>query len=825
MKTIWQDLRYGVRMLLKNRGVTLIAVLSLALGIGANTSVFSIVNGLLFRPLRGVEAPAQLAALYTSDYSGPLYGASSYPDYLEFRDRTNAFDGLLAHTIRPMSLSEGGGEAERVLSAVVTGNYFEVLGVRALAGRTFTRGEDETPAAPPVAVISHNLWQRRFGSDPALVGKTLVLSGQLFTVVGITPPDFTGTIIGIAPDLFVPVNMHARALGEARGLEERGNRSLFVMGRLKPGVGLDQAQANLDVLASNLKEAYREQWTNLRGEGRRVTLLPESASRVPPQISTPVFGVVGLLTGVVVFVLLIACANVANLLLARAAARRKEIGIRIALGASRKRLVQQLLTESVLLALVGGAAGLLASLWAIDLLVSYAPTTAPVPLALDFAPDLRVLAFAFGLSILTGVLFGLAPALQATQSNVLPALKDESLAAGRAPRRFGLRNLLVAAQVASSLVLLIGAGLFLRSLQNAQSIDPGFRTDNVLVMTPEIKIQGYDETKARDFYRRLLERTEGLPGVRSATLAEVLPLSFNSQRSGIYVEGYERRPGEEMEVDVNRVGTRYFETMGIDLILGRDFTPGDREGAPGVVIVNESFARRFYRGDQNPLGKRISVSGREGPLMEIVGVARDTKYNTLGEAPLPYFYLPHGQHPSTEMSLLANTYADPRALLGAVRGEIRALDRDLPVSNAQTLNENLGGALLLPRLGAALLGVFGLLALLLASVGLFGVMSYSVSRRTREIGIRLALGAQTSDVLKLVLVESLGLVLSGVVLGLIIAFAITRVLASLLYGVSPVDPVTFAGVVTLLVAVAMLASYIPARRASKVDPMVALRYE
>jgi len=823
MHTLWQDMRYGMRMLLKNWGVTLIAVLSLALGIGANTSVFSIVNGLLFRPIGGVVATEQLVALYTSDYSGPLYGTTSYADYVEFRDRTDVFDGLLAHTLRPMSLSEG-GEAERMMSAIVTGNYFDVLGVRAVTGRTFTREEDEAPDAAPVVVISHGLWQRRFGSDQSVVGKIVALSGQPFTIVGITPPEFTGTILGIAPDLFVPVNMAARASGAARGLEERGNRSLFVMGRLKPGIGIEGAQANLDVLASNLREAYAEQWTNVRGEGRRVTLLSESESRVPPQISTPVFGAVGLLTGVVALVLLIACANVANLLLARASARRKEIGIRIALGASRRRIVRQLLTESVLLACLGGAAGLLVSLWAVDLLVSYTPPT-PVPLALDFSPDWRVLAFALGVSIITGVIFGLAPALQATQSNVLPALKDESLAAGRAPRRFGLRNLLVVAQVALSLVLLIGAGLFLRSLQNAQSIDPGFRTDNVLMMTPEIEIQGYDENKARTFYRQLLERVESLPGVRSATFAEVVPLGFQSQRQGIHVEGYERRTGEEMEVDVNTVAPRYFETLGIDLVLGRDFTPEDREGAPPVVIINESFARRFYRGDQNPLGKRISVTGREGPLMEIVGVARDGKYNTLGEAPLPYFYLPHDQHLSTEMTLLAHTAADPRTLLGAVRGEIRALDKNLPVSNVQTLNEHIGGALLVPRGAAALLGIFGMLALLLASVGLFGVMSYSVVRRTREIGIRIALGAQTSDVLKLVMIESLGLVLSGVVLGLVAAFAVTRVLGSLLYGVSPIDPVTFAGVVTLLVAVALVASFLPARRAAKVDPMVALRYE
>ncbi|MGH9943258.1 MAG: ABC transporter permease, partial [Pyrinomonadaceae bacterium] len=671
MGNIFQDVRYGARMLLKNKGVTLIAVISLALGIGANVGVFSIVNGLLFRPLRGVRAPERLVALYTSDYSGPLYGASSYPDYVDIRQQTNAFDDLAAHTVRPMSMSVG-GEAERILSAVVTGNYFNVLGVSAARGRTFTLEEDEQPDAPPIVVVSHGLWQRRFGSDSALVGQTIVLGGQPFTVAGITPPGFAGTILGLSPDIFVPVNMQARAAGEAEALASRGNRGLFVLGRLKPGIETAQAQSGLDVLAHNLKAAYAEQWTNVRGEGRRLSLLSESESRVPPQISTAVFGVAGLLTVVVGLVLLIACANVASLLLARACVRRKEIAVRLALGASRRRLIQQLLTESVLLALVAGTAGILVSLWVVDLLTSYTPPT-PVPLALDFAPDFRVFAFALGLSIFTGLIFGLAPALQATRSNVMPALKDVGLAADSAGRRrrYSLHNLLVIAQIALSLVLLIGAGLFLHSLQNAQSINPGFRAENVLLMTPEIKIQGYDEAQSGQFYGQLLERVEGLPGVRSATLAEVVPLGFSGQRSGIHVEGYERRPGEDREVDFNVIGTRYFETMGINLLAGRDFTPRDVEGAPGVVVVNESFIRRFYAADQNPLGQRISVSGAEGPFLEIVGVARDGKYNTLGEAPLPFFYLPHGQRQSAEMTLLVRTNGDPRQTLAPAREEIR----------------------------------------------------------------------------------------------------------------------------------------------------------
>ncbi|MCP9495779.1 MAG: ABC transporter permease [Pyrinomonadaceae bacterium MAG19_C2-C3] len=822
MRTLWQDLRYATRTLKANPAFVLIAVLSLALGIGANVGIFSIVNGLLLRPPGGVSAPERLVTLYTSDYSGPLYGSSSYPDYLEFRNQAKAFDNLAAHTIRPMSLSEG-GESERVLGSIVTGNYFDMLGVRASLGRTFTLAEDETPGAPPVALISRSLWQRRFNSDPSIIGRSVVLSNQPMTVIGVTPANFTGTIIGISPDVFVPVNMHAE-MPNSPELNNRGARSWLTLGRLKPGVSIEGAQAELNTVAVNLRAAYPEQWSNVRGEARRVTVLSERDARVPPQISSIAFGVAGLLMTVVALVLLIACANVANLLLARASVRRREIAIRIALGASRRRIIRQLLTESVLLALVSGIAGLLVALWTIDLLTAFKPPS-PVPLALDFAPDFRVLMFALGLSILTGLIFGLAPALQATRADVVPALKDESLAAGQVYRWFGLRNLLVIAQVALSLVLLVGAGLFLRSLQNAQTIDPGFRTDNILVMTPEVEIHGYDEAKSREFYRQLLERTEGLPGVQSATLSEVVPLGFQSQRSGIYIEGYERQAGEDREVDTTTVGTRYFETLDISLLLGRDFTGQDRDGAPRVGIVNETFARRYYGANANPIGKRISVSGAEGPFIEIVGVVRDSKYNTLGESSLPYFYLPHLQNFSNEMTLFVRTVGEPQASLAAVRNEIRLLDKNLPVSNAQTLNEYMSGALLLPRVGAWMLGILGALALLLVAVGLFGVMSFTVARRTREIGIRIALGAQQVDVIKLVLIEGLLLVGGGVALGLVVAVLLTRVLVSLLYGVSPVDFITFAGVVVMLFVVAALAGYVPARRATKVDPMVALRYE
>ena len=822
MRTFWQDLRYAVRTLKANPTFVAVAILSLALGIGSNVGIFSIVNGLLLRPPGGVSEPERLVALYTSDYSGPLYGSSSYPDYLEFRNQTKAFDNLAVHTIRPVSLSDG-GESERVLASIVTGNYFDMLGVRAGVGRTFKLAEDETPNAPPIALISQSLWQRKFNADYSIIGRTVVISNRPMTIIGVTPANFTGTITGISPDVFVPINMYF-GMPNSPELNNRGARSWFTLGRLKPEASIEQAQAELNTIARILRADYPEQWTNVRGEERRVSVLPERNARVPPQFSSIAFGVAGLLMTVVALVLLIACANVANLLLARSSVRRKEIAIRLALGASRWRIIRQLLTESVLLALVSGVAGLLVALWTIDLLTAFKPPS-PVPLALDFAPDFRVLMFALGLSILTGIIFGLAPALQATKADVVPALKDESLAAGQVYRWFGLRNLLVIGQVALSLVLLIGAGLFLRSLQNAQTIDPGFRTDNILVMTPEVEIHGYDEAKSGEFYRQLLERVESLPGVESATLSGVVPLGFQSRRSGIFIEGYERQAGEGSEVDNTTVGTRYFESLDIKVLRGRDFTGQDRDGAPRVGIINETFAKRYFGASANPLGKRISMSGAEGPFIEIVGVVRDSKYNTLGENPLPYFYLPHLQNFSSEMTLFVRTTGEPQSLLSPVRNEIRLLDKNLPVSNAQTLNEYMSGALLLPRVGALMLGVLGALALLLVAVGLFGVMSFTVARRTREIGIRIALGAQRVDVIKLIIVEGLMLVGGGVALGLVIAVLLTRVLESLLYGVSPIDFITFAGVVVMLFAVAALASYVPARRATKVDPMIALRYE
>ena len=835
MGTLWQDLRYGWRMMLTSPGLTAVAVASLALGIGANTAIFSFVNAVLLRPLPVAE-PERLVYLFGGTERHP-YGVTAYPDYVDYRDQSGVFEGLATYS--GISLSFTGGErTELVSGSIVSGNYFDVLGVKAALGRTFLPEEDQTPGARPVAVLSHGWWQRRFGGDPQIVGRQLTLNGQSFTVVGVAAAGFQGAGAGETNDLFVPMMMQALVRPPRGGysgemnpdlLSRRSAGWLVVVGRLGPGVTLEQAQSAVATVAGRLRQAYPES-----NEGRVATLYP--ASKGDPNARGMLLSVSGLLLATVGLVLLIACANVANLLLARASARRREISIRLALGAGRWRLVRQLLTESALLAFIGGAVGLLLALWTVDLLKQAVPAGL-MPFAFDFSLDGRVLGFTLGLSLLTGMIFGLAPALQASRPDLLPALKDESQSFGTGARRFGLRNLLVVVQIALSLVLLIGAGLFLRSLRQAQAIDPGFEPGRVLVAPLNINLLRYTRPQGAEFYRQLVERVEALPGVESASLARVVLLSGAARQSSVLVEGQggpdrvDRSEGtgggEEVAQQTtlaNVVGLGYLQTMGIALLRGRDFGSQDREGAPGVVIINETFARRHFPG-QDPLGRRISLNGPRGPWREIVGMTRDGKYRTLGEAPAPFVHLPLAQNHETGMTLHVRAAGDPAGLVAAVRGEIRGLERNLPATDIRPLTEQISRSLFPARMGAALLGVFGLIALLLATVGLYGVMSYAVARRTRELGVRMALGAQPGDVLRLVLREGMTLIAAGVGLGLAGALAVTRLLASFLYGVSTTDPATFAGLAALLAAVALLASLIPARRAARVDPMVALRQE
>ncbi len=813
--TILQDIRYGLRMILKTPGFTMLAMLALALGICANTTIFSFINGLVLRPLAGMKNPERLVGVYTSDYSSGLYGGSSYPDYLDFRNQADAFEGLAASDQTVLNVT-GETEAERLRGAYVTGNFFDVLGVKAKVGRTLQPSDDTASGAQPV-VISDGLWQRRFSADPTVVGRTLKLNGRAYTVVGVTEASFRGLRLGLPPEFWLAMSTDTSFVSSGRG-----DRGIELTGRLKPDVTVAQAQTQLTTIGARLAQAYPE--SNMGtlerpNEPRPVTVVRES--RIEPSAQVGVWRVSLLLFAVVGLVLLIACANVANLLLARASARRREIAIRLALGAGRGRLVRQLLTESLLLALLGGGVGLIVTQWTAGLLPAF--FTPNESGGLDLSLDWRVLVFTFAVTLLTGVLFGLAPALQATRPNLAPSLKDDANSYSHRLRRLGLRDMLVISQLALSLVLLIGAALFVRSLRHAVRFDPGFTSQNLLIASLETRGTGLSKQQGQAFYQQTLERVGSLPGVRAVTLTRVIPISGGGQRRGVELEGYQPQPNEDTELNTNVVGRDYFSTMGIPVVQGRDFNAQDREGSPPVVIVNEELARRYFA-VQNAVGKRLRL-GSDSPYLEIVGVARTAKYRNLREQPLPFIYIPLAQEHQSGMTLMVRTAGDPASLLAPLRNEMRALNKDVPVFSVQTMTERIGGQLAADRMVAVLLSIFGTAALLLAAIGIYGVMGYSVAQRTREIGIRIALGAEQRDILKLIVGQGLTLILIGAGLGLVLALVLTRVLKTLLFGISAADPLTFSVIVLLLIAVALPACYLPARRATKVDPLVALRHE
>ncbi len=814
-----QDIRYAFRTLLKNPGFTAVAVITLGLGIGANTAIFSLVNALLLRPPAHVRQPERLIALYTSDFSGPRFGTSSYADFVDFQKQA---DDVLAdaalQSARPMSLSTG-AENTRAFGQIVTGNYFQMLGTRPVLGRGFLPDEDVTPGAKAVVVISHALWRRAYAGDPDVVGRTLRLNGTTFSIVGVAPAGFSGMLRGVATDVWVPIMMNQAVGGSAGSFTNRGDRGWLITARLKPGATTELARSRFSVIARQLREDYPESWTDMNERGRVITVVPESETRILPQMRTPALAGLGLLMAVVGLVLLICCANVANLLLARASARHREIAIRVALGASRGRLLRQLLTESAVLASAGAVLGLLIATWTTDLAMAFKPPL-PVAIQIDLSPDARVLTFVVVVAILTGVIFGLIPALRASRPDLIPALKAETVKAGLAGRRFGLRNVLVVTQVTISFVLLIVAGLFLRSLRNATTMDTGFNSDNLALASADLSLHSYTEARGRAFYADLEERVRALPGARSTSLARSVPLGLSYDRRGIQIPGRDRRPGEDMEFGWNTVGADYFTMMQIPIVRGRGFTRQDRPGSSAVAIVNETFANHFWPGE-NALGKTFS----NGEVtMRIVGVARDSKYASLAEEKRPVFYVAYEQQYDPGMTLHVRTANDPGQILAAIRREVSALDSALP-PRIMTMDDYLAVSLLPQRAGATLLGVFGLLGLGLAAVGLYGVMAYAVSRRTREIGIRMALGANAIDVRRMVVRQGMVLAATGIGIGLALALAVTRLTSGFLYGISASDPITYAGIALLLAMVALFASYIPARGATRVDPMSALRYE
>ena len=820
-----QDLRYGVRMLVKHPGFTFVAVATLALGIGANTAIFSLVNTILLRPLP-VADPAQLVCVYSGNSQGAGLGLFSYPNYKDFRENNASLSGLAAHRFAPMSLSgmtdnAGNGERrnERIWGYLVSGNYFDVLGVKAALGRTFSPEEDQTPGAYPVVVLSHRCFERRFAADPSIVGQTITLNGHQFHVIGIAPEGFNGTELIFTPEIWVPSMMLSWVDPGAGGLEQRESVQWFTVGRLKPGLSVVQAQTALNALATELAREHPQ--TN---EGMTIQLTPPGL--VIPAARNLALDFAGMLMATVGLVLLIACSNLAGLLLARATERRREIAIRLSLGASRWRIVRQLLTESVLLAAAGGGLGLLLAFWILDLVVAWKPSL-EFAVTIDFKMDQRVLSFTLLLSLLTGVLCGLIPAWQATKTDLVPALKAEASMAGY--RRSGLRSGLIVAQVALSFVLLIAAGLMVRSLQRVQVLGPGFETEHEAIMSVNLSLQGYDEARGQEFYRQMIARAESLPGVLSASVTSFLPLSLHYLGVPIYIEAQASARGAgASEAMQGSVALNYFSTMGIPLIAGRDFTAQDKKDAPPVAIINDTFARRFWPG-QIAVGKRFSTARIEGPLIEVIGVAKDGKYFSLSEEPRPFVYRPLLQNyvggANNDGTLIVRTAVDPSAIIAAVRSEVQELDANLPVFDVKTLTEHMRLSLFPLRAGAASAGSFGLLAMTLAAIGIYGVMAYAISLRTREIGIRIALGARPRDVLTMLVRQGMTLAAIGLVIGLTAALALTRLMSSVLYGVSATDAMTFVAVSLLLTMVVLTACYLPARRATKVDPMVALRQE
>jgi len=799
-------------MLRKRPGFTLTVVITLALGIGANATIFTWIKAVLFDPLPGIERPNQLVEIWGATRHNSAL-STSYLDYLDFRDRNVVFSGLMAHQILPLNLGRG-EKPERVRGAVVSGNYFDVLGVKALIGRTFLPEEDRTPNSHPVAVIGYGLWQRRFGSDPHVIGQTITLNEHDFTIIGVSPEDFASPFAGTAIDVWTPTMMKDYVARPHFSLTDRASRWLMVMGRLKAGITVSQAQANIAAIARQLEKEYPTTNEELGVEVYSVEESPYSLRRTLQSSLT-------VLMAAVAVVLLIACANVANLLLARAASRRKEIAVRVALGGSRLRLVRQMLTESLVLATFGAGVGMAFAFWSARFLPAFLP---PYTAGANFhtRPDATIFAFTAALTVTATVLFGLAPTLQASRSDLVTALKETTALIGRGRKRISLRHGLVITQVALSMVALVSAGLFVRSLREAYKANPGFEPDHVLLASFDPFLSGYDESRGREFYRRLVEDARTLPGIQSATLARRLPLTLGGIAfANLTIDGYTPSPAEDMRFNYETVGPHYFETMRIPMVHGRDFDERDHEHAPRVVVINETMARRYWPKD-SALGHRLKLTN---DWLEIVGIAKDVKNRSLSESPKPFLYLPLFQDYRSNMILVARMTIDPGQAFHAVQAEVAALDKRMPIFDVETFEEHIGVSLFLQRMAATLLSIFGLLALSLAALGLYGVMAYAVSQRTRELGIRISVGATKSDVLKLILGQALMLAAVGMIGGLVTALLVTRFAAKLLYGISPADPVTFTAIAALLFVVALMASYLPARRATRIDPMIALRTE
>jgi predicted permease len=820
-----QDLRGGLRMLKKSPGFTFVAVLSLALGIGANTAIFTIINAVFLHPLP-VEEPARLAEMFTRDtltfdanVNFQLTG-TSLPNYEDYRDQNTVFSGLAMVTF-PIPLNWGGqAEPQQLNASLASGNFFDVLGVKPYRGRTFIADGDKKIGGNPEVVLSYSLWARRFGSDDKFIGQTITLNGTPYTVVGVAPPSFKGIVSLGRPDvLWIPVTMRDYVLtGQIKDWENnRRFRWTSIVGRLKPQVGIAEARAAMKTVAAGLEKEYPRD-----NKGRTVELYPlnESALGINQRQQFSLAG--GVLMGVVGLVLLIACVNLANLLLAQAAKREKELSIRAAMGAGRLRLVRQLLTESTVLSLLGGIAGLLVAYWGRNLLWSFRP---PFLLdgSIDLSFDARVVGFTMAVSVLTGLLFGIIPALKASGTDVNEVLKTGGRGGTLGWTHNRLRGLLVISEIALALVALVGSGLFLRSMQNAQQYNPGFESQNLFQMNFDLGALRYDADHGQQFFRDVIQRAKNVPGVVGASV------SANGVFGGgiagtIFREGEQTDPNNRGTlVNFDDVMPGHFETTRIPLLSGRDFTDFDRENTTPVVVINEAMAKMVWPG-QDALGKRFAIV-QEPNLLQVIGVVGTTVIGQIGEDPQPVAYFPMRQQYSPVATLIVRTTGNPEALLGTVRTQVQQIDKNLAFSNAQTVQQILGQGLWAARMGAALLGLFGALALVLASIGIYGVLAYSVAQRTSEIGLRMALGAQPRQVLGLVLRQGMLLALVGAAVGILVALPLARMAGGLLYGVSATDPLTYAGITLLLMGVALLACYVPAWRATHIDPLVALRVD
>ena len=812
MGTLVKELRYGIRSLLKHPGFTAIAVITLALGIGANTAMFSVINGVLLRPLP-YQDPDRLVTIWEESPERGLFQLPvSYANFRDWQDQNHVFDQISAYTFTNLNLT-GTGEPARLLTVRSSANLFSLVGAAPLLGRGFLTEEDKE-GANRVVILGHALWQSRFGSDSGIVGKSLTLNNQSHTVVGVMSPNvqfpvgfgYLGKVLNDPVDLYVPL----AATSEETG---RGNYSFFAIGRLKPGVTINQAQAEMSTIEGRLEQQYPEGNT-----GIGISLVPtqeQTVKEIRPALLV--------LLGAVAFMLLIACANIANLLLARATSRQKEIAIRTALGASRLRVLRLLLTESVMLSLAGGCLGLLLAFWGTDALMALAPDN--IPRLNEVRVDARVFGFTLAVSLVTGILFGLIPAVHASKPDLNEALKEGSRGSMGSATGKRTRSVLVAVEVALSLVLLIGAGLMIKSFLRLQQMNLGFDPDNVLAVDLSLSRSRYPEDRQQvAFFQEALERLQSVPGIKSAGATTGLPLTLSLSGSDFRIEGRpEPEAGREMIIHTRSVSPDYFGTLGISLIKGRDFSARDKSDAPKTAIINNDLARIYFP-SEDPIGKRITFDDGES-WISIVGVIGDVKQLGLDSSAKPEVYFPYLQVAAPSMSLVVRTTSNPLSLAGAVKSQIQMIDKDLPIDDAKTMQQLLAESLSGRRFNMLLLTVFAMVALVLAIVGIYGVMSYTVTQRTHEIGIRVAIGAQSRDVFRMVIGQGMMLAMIGVTFGLVGAFGLTRLMTTMLFGVEPTDPATFVGIAVLLTAVTLVACYIPARRAAKVNPLVALRYE